>query len=86
MGTPGYPGNPVLMIALRPLKRWSQAGPCPPVPLNGIFWATAYQAPLLAQGGLASYAPPNTPEPPAEPPLTVNMVPGLAAGVSNASR
>lgn len=81
-----FPASPVLMKALRPLKRWSQAGPCPPVPTNGIFWATAKQAPLLAAGNLAIYAPDGTPVPPAEPPLTVNMVPGLAAGVSNASR
>jgi hypothetical protein len=74
------------MKALRPLKRWSQAGPCPPVPTNGIFWATAKQAPLLAAGNLAIYAPDGTPVPPAEPPLTVANVPGLAAGVSNASR
>jgi hypothetical protein len=80
------PVAPVLMVALRPLVRWSQAGPCPPVPTNGVFWATGKQAPLLAEGGLAVYAPEGTPEPPAEPPLTVNMVPGLAAGVSNASR
>jgi hypothetical protein len=86
MTFPPPPAPPVLMVALVPLKRWSQAGPCPPVPVNGIFWATAYQAPLLASGNLAVIAPPNTPEPPAEPPLTVNMVPGLAAGVSNASR
>lgn len=79
-----YPA--VLMIASRPLKRWSQAGPCPPVKTGDVFWATNYQAPLLAGGGLATYAPDGTPEPPAEPPLTVNWVPGLAAGVSNASR
>ena len=85
MGTPNYPANPILMIANRPLKRWSQAGPCPPVPNNGVFWATAKQAPLLAAGNLARYAPAGTPAPPTEYPLTVNMVPGLAAGVTNAS-
>jgi hypothetical protein len=81
-----FPQPPVLMIALRKLTRWSQAGPQPPVPLNGVFWATAKQAPLLAAGNLAAYAPEGTPAPRAEEPLTVNMVPGLAAGVSNASR
>ena len=86
---PGYPqaaGPPVLLKALRPLVRWTQAGPQPPVPLHGIFWATARQAPLLVAGNLAVPAPAGTPEPPPEEPLTVNMVPGLASGVTNASR
>jgi hypothetical protein len=81
-----FPQPNVLMIALRPLVRWSQAGPQPPVDTGDVFWASAKQAPSLATGNLAVYAPEGTPEPPAEEPLTVNMVPGLAAGVSNASR
>lgn len=85
MGFPLPPTVPVLMIATIALKQYSQAGPLPPVRVGQAFWANSRQAPILAAGGLASIAPPGTPAPPPEPALTVNGVPGLAAGTSNAS-
>jgi hypothetical protein len=77
--------TPVLMISLRPLRQWSQAGPLPDVPINTAFWATSTQVDSLIAGGLAVEAPPGTVAPQVEPPYTVNGVPGLAAGTSNAS-
>lgn len=76
---------PVLMISLVPLRQQSLAGPLPNVPANTAFWAQDYQVDSLITGGLAVEAPPGTVAPPAEPPYTVNGVPGLAAGTSNAS-
>lgn len=76
---------PVLMISLVPLRQWSLAGPLPPIPAGTAFWAQDTQENSLIIGGLAIPAPPNTPAPPPEPPYTVNGVPGLAKGTSNAS-
>ena len=77
---------PVLMIALVPLRQQCMSGPLPPVAVNQAFWADDTQVESLIAGGLAIEAPANySPVPPAEPPYTVNSVPGLAAGTSNAS-
>jgi hypothetical protein len=73
------------MVATIALKQYSQAGPLPKVAPGQAFWANSRQAPILASGGLATYAPPNTPAPSPEPAWTVHGVPGLAAGTSNAS-
>jgi hypothetical protein len=79
------PTTPVLMVALVALKQYSQAGPLPPVAIGQAFWANSRQAPLLAGGGLAEYAPNGTTAPPPEPPHTAYGVPGLGTGVSNCS-
>lgn len=87
----GLPGSPLpfqsrtLMIATVRLKQWTQSGPLPFVPAGQAFWADAAQAPQLVAAGLATIAPPNTPAPQQEPDYTVNSVPGLATGTSNAS-
>jgi hypothetical protein len=74
-----------LMIATVRLKQWTQTGPLPFIPPGQAFWADAAQAPSLVSSGLATIAPANTPAPLPEPPYTVNSVPGLAAGTTNAS-
>ena len=76
---------PVLMVSVVELKQWSLAGPLPNIPPNTPFWAQDTQQQMLISSGLAVLAPPNTTAPPAEPPHTVNGVPGLGAGTSNSS-
>lgn len=86
MGSPLPPTTPVLMVALMPLKQWSQAGPLPPVSTGQSFWANSRQSASLISGGLARLWMTGDPAaPPPEPPHTVVMVPGLATGTSNAS-
>jgi hypothetical protein len=74
-----------LMIAVVPLKQQSWAAPLPDVAAGDPFWAQGNQVESLIAGGLAIEAPPGTTGPPPEPAYTVNGVPGLAAGTSNAS-
>lgn len=85
MGFPVPPTNNVLMVALKPLIRYTQAGPLPPVSIGQPFWVVSTQVQGLITGGFAELATESTPVPQAEIALTVNGVPGLAAGVSNAS-
>jgi hypothetical protein len=85
VGTPIAPSTPVLMIASRDLKQYSQAGLLPPVPSGHVFWANSRQVQLLVQGGMAVIAPPGTAAPPAEPPWTANWIPGIGKGTTNCS-
>lgn len=86
MGTPIAPSTPVLMTALRDLKQYSQAGLLPPVASGHVFWANSRQVQLLTQGGLARiWQTGDPPAPPAEPPWTVNWIPGIGKGTTNCS-
>lgn len=73
------------MVALVPLKQWTQAGPRPPVAIGQSFWAGWKQVPNLISGGQARLATPSDPVPPPYPPFTAAGVPGLGAGTSNSS-
>lgn len=83
MATPTFL-PPVIMQALVPLKQWTQAGPRPPVPVGGYFWARGGDVANLVGSGSAVIAPPNVTIPP-NPPYTAAGVPGLGAGTSNSS-
>lgn len=86
MGTPIAPSTPVLMVALAELKQYTQASRLPNVHIGQSFWANSRQSPSLIQGGLARlWVAGDPPAPPAEPAYTVNWIPGLARGASNAS-
>lgn len=86
MGTPIPPSTPVLMTALMPLKQWTQAGRLPNVAAGQAFWARSTQVQVLENAGQARlWQAGDPPAPPAEPPRTVNWVPGLATGTSNSS-
>lgn len=86
MGYPIAPSVPVLMVALLPLKQWSQAGPLPPVNPGSSFWANSrQQAILIAAGQARLWTNGDPPAPPAEPRLTAYGVPGMGAGVTNCS-
>lgn len=76
---------PVLMIAQQELRQRTWASPLPDVAPGQVFWADDSQVDSLIAGALAIEAPPGTAAPPPEPPYTVNGVPGLATGTSNAS-
>jgi hypothetical protein len=73
------------MIATVKLYQQCNAGPLPVIAPGQVFWADGIDAPGLVAGGLALIAPPDTPAPPAEPPYTVNGVPGLGAATANSS-
>jgi hypothetical protein len=86
MGTPIAPSTPVLMVALLPLKQWSQAGPLPPVAPGHAFWANSRQVSVLISAGQARlWVNGDPPVPQAEPPHTAYGVPGLGTGVTNNS-
>jgi hypothetical protein len=85
VGTPIAPSTPVLMIAQRDLKQYSQATPLPDVANGQVFWANSRQVQLLVQGGLAVIAPPGTTPPPAEPAWTAYWIPGIGHGTTNCS-
>jgi hypothetical protein len=74
----------VLMRALIALKQQTMSGPLPNVPVGGLFWADSTDVAALLANGQATLAPPGATLPP-EPRYTVERVPGLAAGTSNAS-
>jgi hypothetical protein len=74
----------MLMIAQARLQQSDQSGRLPDVPAGAAFWARSADAAGLVAGGLAAYAPPGT-QLRAEPPRTVNQIPGFAVGTSNAS-
>jgi len=79
------PGIPVHMVALQPLKQWTQAGPRPPVSPGQGFWADGKSVPNLITGGWARLATISDPVPPPYPPYTAAGVPGLGAGTANSS-
>lgn len=86
MPYPIAPSHPVLMVALVPLRQWSQAGPLPPVAAGASFWANSrQQASLIAAGQARLWQAGDPAAPPAEPRLTASGVPGLGAGVTNCS-
>ncbi len=78
-------GTRTLLIASQRLEQSSWAGRLPDVQAGSAFWAATTDAVGLVSGGLASYAPDNTPLPRAEPAHTVNGVEGFGAGTSNSS-
>jgi hypothetical protein len=87
-----YPSSPqivagtrTLMIALQVLEQQSPSDRLPNVAPLAAFWAKTSEAAELVSGGLAAYAPLGTTLPAAEPPHTVNQVPGFGAGTSNCS-
>lgn len=87
MGYPIAPSVPVLMVALVPLKQWSQAGPLPPVAAGASFWANSRQVSVLTAAGQARlWQSGDPPAPPAEARLTASGLPGLGAGTTNSSR
>lgn len=78
--------TPVLMVALVPLSQQSLAGPLPKVAAGQVFWASSLDQAQLIAGGLArNWVTGDPPAPQVEPPYTVNGVPGLAKGTTNAS-
>jgi hypothetical protein len=80
------PGIPVLMTALAELFQATWSGRLPNVAPGQAFWAKDTDVAQLIAGGLARLWQAGDPAaPPPEPPHTVNSVPGLAAGTSNAS-